>query len=275
LLLPGDIGVDEGLPRLYHTIRTVYKRVKPDFAFYVNDHTFVIPEHLCAYLESRDPDRDLYAGHALKQGENDMFNSGAAGYLLSRETMKKLIQKWDAQDPNCLLDKEGSSAWLQGNPGLVTVKCLDAMGIRAIDTRAEHKYHRFHAFPLTRVILGEKGVDQWYVNKHQNVDRSHGGFDAYGTLLAGPDCCSADTVSFHYVEYKESRALFAVRNALLRNRYMSDKDLMHLMLELWPSEHKEIGGYSRGLPGDRNKQAWSDLLKTIRKISTKETQRDC
>jgi hypothetical protein len=47
MLLPPDIGVDDGLPRLYYTIKTIHEKVNPEFAFFVNDHTFVIPEHLC------------------------------------------------------------------------------------------------------------------------------------------------------------------------------------------------------------------------------------
>ena len=102
LLLPTSIGVDDGVPRLMYTIRTIYKQVDPDFAFFANDHTFMISSHLCSYLEGRDPSIDLYAGHALKN-KDTLFNSGAAGYILSRSTMKKLIDKWDAKDPHLSL----------------------------------------------------------------------------------------------------------------------------------------------------------------------------
>jgi len=49
------------------------------------------------------------------KNDNSVFNSGAAGYILSRETMKKLVDQWDHNDPFCT----GKSAdkWLQGNPG--------------------------------------------------------------------------------------------------------------------------------------------------------------
>jgi hypothetical protein len=47
LLLPSDMTVDDGLPRLYYVIKTIHEKVNPEFAFFVNDHTFVIPEHLC------------------------------------------------------------------------------------------------------------------------------------------------------------------------------------------------------------------------------------
>lgn len=163
LLVPPSIGFDDGVPRLNYVIRVVHERINPDFAFFVNDHTFVIPEHLCKYLEHRNPAMDMYEGHAMKNQE-DVFNSGAAGYILSRETMKKLIQKWNEEDPTCVV-KNGNK-WLQGNPGLVTTKCLkQALGIEAVDTRNHAKSHRFHAFPLTRMVTGK--VDEWYKKKHE------------------------------------------------------------------------------------------------------------
>jgi len=279
LLLPSSIKVDDGIPRLYHTIRTIYKEKNPEFAFFVNDHTFVIPEHLCKFLEGKNLDVDLYAGHALKNGQ-DIFNSGAAGYILSRETMRKLIAKWDEKDPDCWIDEETPNkkkSWLQGNPGLVTVSCLTSMGIKAVDTRENGKYHRFHAFPLTRVVTG--AVDDWYINKHklddlpaelrQNFD------DSYSEMLTGPNCCASETVSFHYVEYMENKALFLARGVLRNDPHMSDDELKDLMMEKWPKEFKEIGGYSRGLPQTDDKDAWWQLLATMRKISVKRAEEYC
>jgi hypothetical protein len=163
MLVPDSIGFDDGVPRLKHVIRTVYDKINPDFAFFVNDHTYVIPEHLCKYLEHKNPDEDMYHGHAMKNGDL-VFNSGAAGYILSRETMKKLIHLWDIDDPLCT-GKEVSK-WLQGNPALLTTECMKKkLGVVPIDTRQHQKWHRFHAFPLTRMVSGK--VDQWYLNKHE------------------------------------------------------------------------------------------------------------
>jgi hypothetical protein len=162
LLLPPTIGEDDGLPRLNHVIRTVYEQINPDFAFFVNDHTFVIPEHLCKFLEHKHAGENMYDGHAMKNGV-DVFNSGAAGYILSRESMRGLVHKWDEEDPTCLL-KDGNT-WLQGNPGLVTTKCLkEVLHVVPTDTRNRGKWHRFHAFPLTRMVTG--AVDEWYKKKH-------------------------------------------------------------------------------------------------------------
>ena len=282
LLLPANIGVDEGLPRLYYTLRAIYQRVNPDFALFVNDHTYVIPSHLCRFLEGKTPETDMYAGHALRNDQS-MFNSGAAGYILSRATMKKLIDKFQEKDPSCWIDVDSANTannkqWLQGNPGLVIADCLQRMGIRPVDTRAQHKYHRFHAFPLVRMVMGE--VDAWYTNKHRMEEDLpmdvREGFDAsYATLLKGSDCCSTDSISFHYVEAMECKALFVVQQALYDKPKMPDAELVSLMEQYWPTEPSKVGGYSRKLPKKSRTEDWSQLLLAIRNISTRETQHDC
>lgn len=286
LELPESISVKEGIPRLFHTMQTVYDKVNPDFAFFVNDHTFVIPEHLCKFLENlnKNPDvDDLYAGHAMKSGqgakrdENSIFNSGAAGYVLSRATMRKILDRYNDRDAACYVDPDSAShnsKWLQGNPGIVLLDCLNALSVYAFDTRAAKRWHRFHAFSVTRMASGD--VDTWYGDKHAGMAGLLD-FDAsYEAVPTGQDCCSKTTVSFHYVEAAEARALFSVRQSLLRHPQMSDRELTSVVQADWPKTKKEIGHYSRGLPSvDNDAEGWQKLLKVLRMISNRETQRDC
>lgn len=161
LLIPESIDSDEGVARLIHTIQTVFEKINPDFAFFVNDHTYVIEEHLCNYLEHKDPNEDIYHGHAMKN-EDLVFNSGAAGYILSRKTMAQLVDKWKHDE----CTGKTASNWIKGNPGLLITECMKTeLGVIPVDTRHSKKYHRFHAFPLSRLVSGD--VDEWYKNKHQ------------------------------------------------------------------------------------------------------------
>ena len=169
MLVPESIGSDDGVARLIHTIQTVFEKINPDFAFFVNDHTYVIPEHLCKYLDGKHPAEDMYHGHAMKDGEKITFNSGAAGYILSRKTMEGLVDRWK----HGVCTGETASKWIQGNPGLLTTDCMkNELGVVPVDTRHDHKYHRFHAFPLSRMVTGN--VDQWYLNKHKVSSRIDG-----------------------------------------------------------------------------------------------------
>jgi hypothetical protein len=98
---------------------------------------------------------------------------------------------------------------------------------------------------------------------------------SYNTPLSGADCCAQDTISFHYVEYMESRALFATREALLKNPHLTDHELKGVMLAEWPREQKEVGFHSRGLPKESDNKGWEPLLKVMRNISSRHTQREC
>jgi hypothetical protein len=272
LQVPKNITFNDGLPRLYFIIRQMYKDYDADFYYFANDHTYVIPEHLCYYLQNQDPNLDMYAGHALKN-QLEAFNSGAAGYVLSRTTMRRLIESLDnTKDKNCIVEGD---KWLQGNPGLVTAKCLHhSLDTPAIDTRQGGKYHRFHAFGIVRTVMGK--VDDWYAKKHVNLGDSNGFDESYGHLLKGEDCCSAETISFHYVEFLETRALFQIRKALLQNPSVSNSELQDMIIEKWPKEWGDLGGYSRGLPDPKqDTESWAAILAVFRKISLKEYDLQC
>ena len=108
------------------------------------------------------------------------------------------------------------------------------------------------------------------------MDKLFEGFSpSYGTLISGTDCCSEDTISFHYVECLESRALFATREALLENPHLTDHELKNLMMAKWPTKANEVGGYSRGLPSESDSRGWEPLLMVVRNISSSHTQREC
>ena len=116
LVVPKHTTVDMGVKRLEHVIRTIHKDYNPDFAFFVNDHTFVLPNNLCKFLKEQDSTKDLYAGHALKGQKETSFNSGAAGYVLSRVTMERLLKEFD--NPRSTCSPEGASKWIQESPRL-------------------------------------------------------------------------------------------------------------------------------------------------------------
>ena len=263
LLLPPEIGVDMGVKRLSYVIRKVSESaVDPDFAFFVNDHTYVIPDHACCFLSGLVPSEQLYAGHPMRNKVDKFaFNSGAAGYFLSRATMNGLVQRWDENDPSCNMD--GASQWHEGNPGLITAKCMsESLSAMAIDTTDENGRHRFHAFGLIRTVTGH--VDEWYKNKHVDLDEFIPGHHHELGILN--ECCSAATISFHYVEHSETTALTRVLHDVKENPEMTDDDLGSLLIDVWPKGFRNLGGYSYGLPAEKSEQ-WVSLLTIIRRIS--------
>ena len=265
LTVPKNITVDMGVPRLEHVIRTVHADVDPDFAFFVNDHTFVLPAHLREFLRGRIPGEDLYAGHALKGQGETAFNSGAAGYVLSRSTMGRLVKEWANPRSKCAPAR--ASKWLQGNPGLLTAKCFDeVLKVPVVDTRDRGDLsHKFHAYGLIRTVTGK--VDEWYLNKHGTLDAILGVDSTFHHRpRAGSRCCSRGTISFHYVEAGESVAFWDVLQRVHRAPELRDDQIQRLMEEVWPTGRDGLGGYAHGLPRPASPE-WKDVVAVVRKIS--------
>jgi hypothetical protein len=268
-LVPETIKFDDGVPRLEYVIRKIHNTIDPDFAFFVNDHTFVLPNNLHQFLKLNDCSKDLYAGHTLKGHKETAFNSGASGYVLSRTTMSRLITEWDMPGSKC--SGGNVSKWLQGNPGLLTAKCfLEVLGIQLIDTRdKEDSSHKFHAYGLVRTITGN--VDEWYLNKHQQLDSIFGVDERYHHIpQKGALCCSKDTISFHYVEAEENIAFWNILQKVQKQSdSISDEQIKETMIRDWP-QRPDIGAYAHPLP-DNQSPIWKDMIKVIRKISSGAT----
>ena len=265
-LVPETIKFDDGVPRLEYVIRTIHNTIDPDFAFFVNDHTFVLPNHLHQFLKLLDSSKDLYVGHALKGEKETAFNSGASGYVLSRTTMSRLVTEWDKPGSKC--QSANVSKWLQGNPGLLTAKCFqEVMGIQLVDTRdKEDSSHKFHAYGLVRTVTGN--VDQWYLNKHQQLDSIFGIDERYHHMpQKGALCCSKDTISFHYVEAAENIAFWNILQKVKQQPdSISDEQIKKTMIQDWP-QRPEIGAYAHPIPASQS-PVWNDMIKVIRKISS-------
>ena len=265
LLLPEQIYVDAGVARLEHVIRKLHKDINAEFVFFVNDHTFVLPGNLCKFLKEHDSSKGLYAGHALKRKSETAFNSGAAGYVLSRTTIEKLINEWDKPDSKCSL--ASASKWLQGNPGLLTAQCFQqVLNISLVDTRDKVDLsHKFHAYGLVRTVTG--AVDLWYENSHKTLDEILEVDSKYHHKLQhGTKCCSVDTVSFHYVESEECLAFWDVLDKVNASPLMSDTDLIDLLMKTWPSQKEALGFYAHALP-DTQPEILSEILQVVRKVS--------
>lgn len=276
-----DDGEDEnGVLRLRDVLCAAIAHVDPDFVFLVNDHTYVIPERLEKFLADRSPDEPLYAGRALADNNGLAFNSGAAGYALSRRTLTDLVRRLDDHDDHSAgaykkdpCDVSATTKWLRNNPGLLTATCLrDALRTTPVDTRDGRGEHLFHAYGIVRTVRG--AYDGWYANKHANLSDHEGFSPDYAVLRSGPECCSVRTITFHYVEHAETRALFRTLRTLredpsLRNGDDGDDKLRKLVRSAWPNNGDKgwIGGYSAPLPKDDDEETWTSLVAVLRKLS--------
>ena len=94
--MPSAIGEELGVERLRWVLSQMLL-AKASYVFMANDHTAIIPENLACFLKSIDPNKPSYAGRALaqKRGKSiEIFNSGAAGYVITRPTLELVERHW-------------------------------------------------------------------------------------------------------------------------------------------------------------------------------------
>ena len=115
-------------------------------------------------------------------------------------------------------------------------------------------------------------MDEWYKNKHVDLNEYVPGH--HNELGVLNECCSAETVSFHYVEHSETTALTRVLNDVRENPKMTDDDLGSLMTDIWPRGFRNLGGYSHGLPPEKSEQ-WNSMLTIIRRIAAGPKKEEC
>lgn len=143
------------------------------------------------YLATLGPnaaEEDYFVGRRFKgYGRKDnYFNSGGAGYALSRATLRKYITEgWD--HPKCKPTQTTSME------DVMIAQCLrDVFQIGLTDTRDEQLRERFHPFSPGSHYYWEpppEGKNDWYKDYNEEWPP-----------LSKEMCCAPDSVSFHYIK---------------------------------------------------------------------------
>ena len=134
----------------------------------MNDHTFLVPENLRCFLDglsvahqsggagAPDPRAEsIWLGHRLKENGpgGAAFVSGAAGYVLSRKLLGRLLVGL-SQGGKC----GGGTKRERSQPGLLLAKCLrnvlGAVPTELDDTLSAHA-PRVHVYGPARLVSGQ------------------------------------------------------------------------------------------------------------------------
>ncbi|XP_076436661.1 glycoprotein-N-acetylgalactosamine 3-beta-galactosyltransferase 1-like [Babylonia areolata] len=182
-----DLPVSEGRDNLWAKTKEAFKYVyenhinQYDWFVKADDDTYMVVENLRHFLSDKNPTEPLYYGRRFKPYLRQGYMSGGAGYVLSKEALKRFVEVSLAKGQNCRGDAGGAEDLEMG-------KCLQNVGVIAGDTRDELGRERFHPFiPEHHLIPGILPKDMWYWNYN------------YYPAKQGPDCCSDYAITFHYV----------------------------------------------------------------------------
>ncbi|XP_042893106.1 glycoprotein-N-acetylgalactosamine 3-beta-galactosyltransferase 1-like [Penaeus japonicus] len=151
-----------------------------DWLLVASEDSYVIMENLRYMLSAHDPESPVFGLQsqvATKQGSV----SRDAGYVLSRSALKKFVTEAMPENENC-------SGRLEGYEETEIGKCLENVGVKAVDSRDSLGRGRF--FPLRpEALLGGK-MPQWYKDKTYHIPG------------AGLNCCSDMAISFSNIPGK-------------------------------------------------------------------------
>ncbi|XP_017770919.1 PREDICTED: glycoprotein-N-acetylgalactosamine 3-beta-galactosyltransferase 1-like isoform X2 [Nicrophorus vespilloides] len=181
------LPVSEGRDNLWGKTKEAFKYIhkhyldKADWFLKADDDTYVILENLRYMLQAHDPLDPIYFGCRFKPYVKQGYMSGGAGYVLSREALKRFIEVGVSNGTLCRQTNSGSEDVEMG-------KCMEKVKVEAGDSRDSLGRGRFFPFvPEHHLIPGHSPKSFWYWKY------------VYYDSKEGMDCCSDNAVSFHYV----------------------------------------------------------------------------
>jgi glycoprotein-N-acetylgalactosamine 3-beta-galactosyltransferase len=190
----------EDYNNMWQKIRSILKFVGThylddfDFFYQGGDDLFVIPQNLKRYLQqlmdhnNKTQDDNFFVGRRFKSYLG-AFNTGGAGYALSRGTLRTYINEgWN--HTNCFPLERTSMEDV-----MISQCLLRVFGIGLTDTRDHELRERFHHFPPDLLFqLRPPGNGNtvrhydWYFE-----------FNREWPIMLEEMCCSPSSVSFHLI----------------------------------------------------------------------------
>ena len=158
-----------------------------DYFLLGDDDVFVLPNNLKSYITSLDVDseEDFYAGRKSSKinadGNEEFYNVGTAGYVLSKGTLRKYVDI-GYNHPNCYPKEHPVDNSGDDTSDIYMSNCLQkVLHVELTDTTDEHNRERFH-----------------FLSPGHSMNYRPDGRESGGEKI-GLACCSPHSITFHYI----------------------------------------------------------------------------
>ncbi|CAF2064629.1 unnamed protein product [Rotaria magnacalcarata] len=156
-----------------------YEYYFDDFDWFVkaDDDTFLFVDHLKTFLSEQNASEPVTFGYNFKLHVPKGYHSGGASYVLSRESLRRFYVAH--QDPGTKCRKDG------GSEDVEIARCLRTKDVYPGKSLDKQNRELFHPLPFADHFLGS--FPGWLAQYAENP------------LQSSYNCCSDQTISFHYV----------------------------------------------------------------------------
>lgn len=144
-----ELNVSEGRDNLYWKTIRAFQYIhqhhldEADWFLKADDDTFVVVENLRYTLSKFDPEQPLYLGRRFAAFISQGYMSGGAGYVLSKEALRRFVKGFDA----------GECTHISSIEDMALGKCMETMKVEPADSRDVKGRHTFHPFPPDHYLI--------------------------------------------------------------------------------------------------------------------------
>ena len=155
-----------------------YENYLADYDWFLkaDDDTYVIMENLRYFLSAQDHNLPVVFGQTFTQYMQQGYPSGGAGYVTSREALRRYGQRNNGTE-GCKFDSDAED--------VAFGQCMESLGVRLGDSLDALGRTRFHCLPPTDHISGEY-PDWYYTFDKQNGTKKVRTIPFYKSLLTYP-----------------------------------------------------------------------------------------